>query len=109
MTLVTFVSPRMRGGMTAGRPEPGRDLGPLPEFEHPPVAEVALAVSFDPPPGLGVVNLARLLEESFKSEFPTVEEPRWQMPVERLSGPAGAPNVTLQMMATPPIPRVWCQ
>lgn len=48
-------------------------MEPLPDFERPPVAEVALAVQFEPLHGLRQVDLGRVYE-AFAPEFPVVEE-----------------------------------
>lgn len=80
----------------------------LPDFEHPPVTEVALAVQFEPLSALRTPQIGLLWNE-FRKEFPRIEEhaPLGRM-VERF-GIVGQPKpeVRLEMTQTPPVPRCW--
>jgi uncharacterized protein (TIGR04255 family) len=66
--------------VAGGRPEG------LPDFERPPVVEVALGIEFAPIPDLGAVRLARLQRE-WEAEYP-----KW---VEQPALPPSAPPGTL--------------
>lgn len=69
--------------MTAANPQL-----PLPDFERPPVAEVVLAVSFDPSPRLNVGLLGQFWAEQLRDEFPVLEEQLpYEQPEERFDGP----------------------
>jgi uncharacterized protein (TIGR04255 family) len=76
-------------------------------FVSPPLAEVSLAVAFQPLGGLRVVGLSQLWETKFRDRFPVVEEQApVQMLQERFEGVPGV-SVSFQMLNTPPLPRLW--
>jgi len=82
---------------------------PLPDFENPPVVEVALGVQFDPIAGLTVPQLGLLWDRCFRKDFPNSEEHApLESTIERfgISG-LGNGGVRIQMANRPPSPRVW--
>jgi uncharacterized protein (TIGR04255 family) len=81
---------------------------PLPEFDKPPVTEVVLGVQFEK---LGSLKTPQLgyLWQAFRARFPQTEE---QPPLEPVFEQFGArtghrPGVRLELLATPPQPRLW--
>ena len=81
---------------------------PLPEFDNPPVVEVALSVQFDPLPELRTPQLG-LLWQTVRERFPRIEEhPPLEPSVETFgTRPAAEPGVRFEMMRRLPVPRVW--
>src|SRR5262249_17490048 len=79
----------------------------LPDFTVPPVTEVALGVQFAPLAAFKTVH-AGLLWNRFRQEFPIVEE---QAPLnvsfETFGSPSAAPELRLELLRRPPIPRFW--
>jgi uncharacterized protein (TIGR04255 family) len=80
----------------------------LPDFENPPLAEVALSVQFESIAELRTPQIGLLWTE-FRSRFPSTEEyPPLNAVIERFGVPrTDAPEVRFQMLETPPVPRVW--
>lgn len=80
----------------------------LPEFEQPPVIEVALSVQFDRIEGLRTPQLG-VIWQTFRDRFPRFEEhPPLEPAFERFGLKSGAEaGVQLQLFATPPVPRLW--
>jgi len=81
----------------------------LPDFTNPPVVEVALSLQFDPIKNLRTPQIGLLWNE-FKKDFPQTEEHPPLEPVFERFGVApkpGRPNVQLQILEAPPIPRCW--
>lgn len=80
----------------------------LPDFSDPPVVEVALAAQFDPLHELRTPQVG-LLWQRLRDRFPKLEEHAPLDPVIERFGITGSPeaNVRLEMMKTPPVPRVW--
>src|SRR5688500_8008989 len=81
---------------------------PLPEFDNPPVVEVALSVQFEKLEGLRVPQLGRIWH-AFRNRFPRTEE---QMPLEpafeQFGVPTtGKPEVRVELSSVPTTPRVW--
>ena len=80
----------------------------LPDFEHPPVVEVALAVQFE---GLSALRTPQLglLWERFRDRFPRVEEHPPLEPVFERFGVRGVPrgSIQVEMLRKPPVPRCW--
>ena len=81
---------------------------PLPEFDNPPVVEVALSVQFAKLDSLGVPQLGYVWQ-SFKDRFPETEE---QPPLEAVfeqfgPKPGGRVGVRLELSMVPPRPRIW--
>lgn len=88
--------------MTSGAPPvpaPGDDG--LPEFERPPVHEVALGVSFTPLVGLRAVQLGALWER-WRGDYPVIEE---QPPLPPATAPPGGGIAV--MFGPPPVNRHW--
>jgi uncharacterized protein (TIGR04255 family) len=85
-----------------------KQLGPLPDFTNPPVAEVALSLQFETIEGLRTAHLGLLWGE-FRATLPKVEE---QAPldtgVEEFDiRPVSAPRVRIEAFDAPPVPRLW--
>lgn len=81
---------------------------PLPEFENPPVVEVALSVQFQKLDSLRMPQLGYIWQ-SFKDRFPETEE---QPPLESVfeqfgPKPGGRAGVRLELSMVPPRPRIW--
>lgn len=77
-------------------------------FEQPPVAEVVIAVSFEPISGLALVDLGLLWDAKFRESFPfTEEQPPFEMPIERFPGRDQGTAVSFQLTQRFPRPRVW--
>jgi uncharacterized protein (TIGR04255 family) len=78
----------------------------LPDFENPPLIEVALGVQFDPLPQVRAPHLG-LLWQRFYSDFPSLQElPALETPEEDF-GPVLTRTITVQLMGPPPVPRHW--
>jgi uncharacterized protein (TIGR04255 family) len=74
----------------------------LPTFANAPVNEVALSAQLEPISGFSAVHFG-LFWEQIRSEYPRVED---QAPLGELN--TGDPvQVRLQVIDTPPLPRVW--
>jgi uncharacterized protein (TIGR04255 family) len=86
----------------------GRDGRPFPDFQHPPVVEVALAVGFEPLPGLSGAKLGVLWQEHYRAKgMSSVEEqPPIKMPVEQF-GVMVPPTLRVEMVAALPPSRLW--
>ena len=82
---------------------------PLPEFDKPPVVEVAFSVQFDPLEGLHTPYLGLLWEKHFRERFPEVEEHAPLDPMMERFGVrhASVPGIRLEMLGKPPTPRCW--
>jgi len=80
----------------------------LPDFENPPLVEVALSVQFEPIEQMRTPQIGFLWAE-FRDRFPvTQEHPPVDPVIERFGiARTGAPEVRLQMLESPPLPRVW--
>jgi uncharacterized protein (TIGR04255 family) len=96
--------------MTAfqGRYQEIADHGPLPSFREPPVVEVILAVSFEPIPGFDNLQILRFWESQLQADFPKVEQQApYIPPVERFGQRPLIPEIKLELLGTPPMPRYW--
>lgn len=79
----------------------------LPEFDEPPVAEVALAVQFEPLQELKSVHLGHLWDV-YKERFPLVEDhPPLARYFETFGGPPPGVRIGFQLLNKPEAPRVW--
>jgi uncharacterized protein (TIGR04255 family) len=80
----------------------------LPDFDNPPLTEVALSVQFESLEQLRTPQIGLLWAE-FRTRFPITQEHAPLDPVvERFGIPrTGTPEVRLQMLESPPLPRVW--
>lgn len=80
----------------------------LPDFEDPPVVEVALAVQFEPLAKLRTPQIG-LLWNQFRERFPKIEEHQPLNPVVEQFGLKGPPTsrVRVEMVQRPTVPRCW--
>lgn len=75
-------------------------------FASPPVVETVLAFGFIEPKGLNSAQIVRFWDQNLASDLPGVsEQPRYQMPIERLQDPRIAPSFGFSL--GPPSPRFW--
>lgn len=81
---------------------------PLPEFDDPPVVEVALSVQFDALANLRTPQIGLLWQE-FRDRFPNTEEhPPLETVIERFGvSPTPKGVARFQLLSTPPVPRCW--
>lgn len=81
---------------------------PLPEFDNPPVVEVALSVQFEALANLRTPQIG-LLWQQFRDRFPKTEEhPPLDSVFERFGVPPTPKGVVrFQMLTAPPVPRCW--
>ena len=81
---------------------------PLPEFDNPPVVEVALSVQFDPIANLRTPQIGMLWQE-FRDRFPKTEEhPPLETVIERFGvSPSPKGNARFQVLSALPAPRCW--
>lgn len=86
----------------------GHTRPPLPNFESPPVAEVALSLQFDALNNLRTPHIG-FLWSRYRSKFPQVEEhPPLPNVVEWFGLPsAGVPNAQVELLNVPPLARCW--
>lgn len=85
--------------MSSARPK-------LPDFDDPPLIEVALAVQFEPLTALRPLHLG-LIWKRFQGSFPRTEEhPPRDLTVERFGVPT-PPKMEVRIETTPPVPRYW--
>lgn len=78
----------------------------LPNFENPPLTEVAISVQFDSLPGLQAPQVG-LLWSSFRGRFPRTEQHSPLDPyIEKFEQPA-QPTIQLEFSNVPPVPRCW--
>lgn len=77
-----------------------------PHFEHPPVAEVALAVYFAPPLQLQSAQLGRLWDR-WRDRYPVTQDQPPMPPIPIESFPATPLNMSFQFIGGFPGPRVW--
>jgi uncharacterized protein (TIGR04255 family) len=80
----------------------------LPSFEQPPVAEVVIAVAFDP-----VDSISLDLGEIYRSVFQPAGFNRWEEkapyfpPIESFGDPIRMPEVRFEVFGSTPSPRYW--
>lgn len=81
---------------------------PLPDFEEPPVAEVALSVQFDPLTEFRIQHVGQLWE-CYKTEFPRVTEQPPIAPAYELFTSEGLvlPALRMELTDYAPLPRIW--
>ena len=78
---------------------------PLPEYERPPVVEVALAIQLERAIGFKSLHLANVAA-SWADEFPSVEE---RAPLPLMGPDPDDPDVSLELSDEPQTPRLWLQ
>lgn len=79
---------------------------PLPVFERPPVAEVAISIQFEPLEGFTVPKLGLLWNE-FREEFPITEDAAPISPVYEIFGVVQNPQLGMKLINVPPLRRSW--
>ncbi|MCP3959201.1 MAG: TIGR04255 family protein [bacterium] len=79
----------------------------LPDFEAPPLTEVALSVQFDTLDSFSVHHVGLLWQE-YRDRFPVVEQHQ-TLPsvIERFADSPGQREISLSLVRTAPLPRVW--
>ena len=75
---------------------------PLPDFDRPPVMEVALGVQFDDLPGLNAFQIAGFWTDHLKAEFPDVAEQPPLTNVEEVFGQPERRGRALSVQVGPP-------
>ncbi len=81
--------------------------GMLPQFERPPLIEVALSAQFEPLESLSVPQLG-LLWQRFRGRFPQVEHrPPLVAVIERTGTRAASAPPPVEFVSAPPVPRLW--
>jgi uncharacterized protein (TIGR04255 family) len=83
-----------------------RNRPDLPDFENPPVVEVALSVQFERLTDLHAAHLG-LLWSQFKDRFPRTEEHPPREAVIEQFGVFSPRRVKVQLQTVMPVPRVW--
>ncbi|MGH7174475.1 MAG: TIGR04255 family protein [Gemmataceae bacterium] len=79
----------------------------FPEFERPPVDEVAMGVQFDPLPNFRAAHIGCFWAR-IREEYPHTEEQAPLFPaVEPSEFKPSAPTVSAVALAVPPLPRCW--
>lgn len=81
----------------------------LPDFNKPPLIEVALSVQFDMLQDLSVAHLGVLWEKKFRPKFPKTEQHGPLKPLlESFTRPTGPDQpVRFEFLDSPPTPRLW--
>ncbi len=78
----------------------------LPEFENPPLIEVALSVQFDPLSAFQAPQIG-LLWEKYRDRFPKTEQhPPLENVTEKFELPL-RPEFRIELSTAPPVPRCW--
>jgi uncharacterized protein (TIGR04255 family) len=78
----------------------------LPDFENPPLTEVAISVQFDSLPDLQTPQMG-LLWSKFRDRFPKTEQHPPLDPIIEKFGPPSQPSIRLEISNAPPAPRCW--
>jgi len=78
----------------------------LPDFENPPLTEVAISVQFDSLPDLQTPQIG-LLWSKFRDRFPKTEQHPPLDPIIEKFGPPSQPSIRLEISNAPPAPRCW--
>ena len=78
----------------------------LPDFENPPLTEVAMSIQFDSLPDLKVPQIG-LLWSKFRKCFPKTEQHPPLDPVIEKFGLPSQPTAQLEISNVPPVPRCW--
>ncbi len=80
----------------------------LPDFAHPPVVEVFLAVQYEPLTALRTPQIG-LLWANYRDRFPTIEEHPPLTPMIERFGVTGPPRGSLRLepLESLPVPRCW--
>lgn len=86
--------------MTANRP------AGLPDFDRPPLVEVALSLQFEPLSKLTTAHIG-LLWEKYRAHLPGIQEHPPLDPVLENFDPPRPPQVEIAFGNKPPMPRVW--
>lgn len=88
-------------------PNPILSDSSLPEFDAPPVAEVALSVAFEPLDTLRAPQIGLLWQEKFRHRFPVVEEQVPLEPMHERFGQPSNPEFSISFDPGTSLPRLW--
>ena len=79
----------------------------LPEFDRPPVVEVAVGVQFEPIKSFRQAHVG-LFWNQIRADYPTTQDqPRLETPVETLDSGLGWPSLQIELIDSPPVHRAW--
>lgn len=79
----------------------------LPEFDRPPVVEVAIGVQFEPIRGFRQGHIGLFWDE-IRVDYPTaLDQPRLETPVESFDEALIGPSFQLELTDSPPVHRAW--
>lgn len=79
----------------------------LPEFDRPPVVEVAIGVQFEPIKAFRQAHVG-LLWNRIKADYPlTQDQPRLETPIEVTDEGFVGPSFQLELLNSPPVHRAW--
>lgn len=79
----------------------------LPEFDRPPVVEVAIGVQFEPITSFRQAHLG-LFWDRIRTDYPmTQDQVRLDSPVETLEADGGWPTLQFELIDAPPAHRAW--
>lgn len=79
----------------------------LPEFDRPPVVEVAIGVQFEPIKGFRQAHFG-LFWNQIRADYPTAQDqPRLETPIEVLDEGFVGPSLQLELIDSPPVHRAW--
>ncbi|MEX2557776.1 MAG: TIGR04255 family protein [Actinomycetota bacterium] len=79
----------------------------LPEFDRPPVVEVAIGVQFEPIKGFRQAHIGLFWNE-IRVDYPTaLDQPRLEIPVESFDEALIGPSFQVELIDSPPVHRAW--
>ena len=78
----------------------------LPDFENPPLTEVAVSIQFDPLSDIQAPHVG-LLWAKFRARFPKTEQHPPLSPIIEKFEPPSQPKTQLEISNVPPMPRCW--
>lgn len=83
-------------------------VSPSPSFASPPVAEVAVSITFRPLEKLSLLRIVDFYNQHLASHFPVYEEHPPVVPaIERFDTPGPALDLSMFMSSDLPLPRLW--
>jgi len=79
----------------------------LPEFDRPPVVEVAIGVQFEAIKSFRQAHVG-LFWNQIRTDYPTTQDqPRLEMPIEALDPGLAWPSLKIELIDSPPVHRAW--